>query len=179
MCYVRYKQDIITKHKVELVGWPTSIRFANPSDIGTVDDIQKLRKALKAGECKWIMQSWGQQAAYAEMLAGKVAAGEQVVKKRKERSDKGKMQVKDGKKAVVGKSGKGSRQHGGGKVRGPGVSEDDDNNNNNNDEEPRQPPKKKRKCVTAAKARVEKKLPPALKSKKFIFDSDDDDDKSA
>jgi hypothetical protein len=39
MCYVRYEQDIITKHKVELVGWPTSIRFANPSDIGTVDDI--------------------------------------------------------------------------------------------------------------------------------------------
>jgi hypothetical protein len=126
------------------------------------------------------MQSWGQQAAYAEMLAGKVATGEQVVKKRKERSDKGKTQMKDGKKAVVEKSGKGSRQHGGGKVRGPGVSEDDDDDDNDNDnEEPRQPPKKKRKRMTAAKAHVEKKLPPALKSKKFIFDSDDDDDELA
>ena len=91
------------------------------------------------------MQSWGQQAAYADMLAGKVATGEQVVKKSKERLDKGKTQLKGGKKVVVEKSGKGSRQCGGGKVRGPGVSEDDydDNDDNGNNKESRQLPKKK------------------------------------
>ena len=81
MCYVNYEIDIVTKHKVELVGWPASIKFANPSEIGTIEDIRKLRQALKVGECKWISQSRGQQAAYAQNLARKAASGEQVVKK--------------------------------------------------------------------------------------------------
>jgi hypothetical protein len=169
MCYVKYEQEIIIKHKVKLVGWPTSIKFANPSDIGTVGNIRKLRQTLKTGECKWIVQSRGQQAAYAEMLAGKVAAGEQVVKKRKERSDKGKTREKGSKKAVTGKSGKGGRNAGGDNARGSGASEGGDND----DKEPRLP-RKKRKHATAAKARVEKKLPPALKSKEFVVDSNDD-----
>jgi hypothetical protein len=169
MCYVKYDQDIVTKHKVELVGWPVSIKFANPSEIGTVDDIRKLRQALKVGDCKWIVQSRGQQAAYAERLAEKVAAGEQVVKKRKERSDKGKPRVS--KKAASGQSGKGGRKHIEDKERRPGVGEDDSDNN----EESRQPPKKKRK-YTAAKGRVEKKLPPTQKSNEFINTDDEDDD---
>jgi hypothetical protein len=172
MCYVKYEQDIVTKHKVEIVGWPTSVKFANPSEIGTVEDIRKLRQALKVGECKWIVQSRGQQAAYAEMLMRKVAADEQVVKKRKERSDKGKPRVlKGGKKAASGQSGKGGRKHTGDKERQSDVSEDDGDNVDN--EESRQPLKKKRKYAT--KTRVEKKLPPALKSKKFITDTDDND----
>jgi hypothetical protein len=173
MCYVKYDQDIVTKHKVELVGWPVSIKFANPSEIGTVDDIRKLRQALKVGDCKWIVQSRGQQAAYAERLAEKVAAGEQVVKKRKERSDKGKPRVS--KKAASGQSGKGGRKHIEDKERGPGVGEDDSNSNSNDSEESRQLPKKKRK-YTAAKGRIEKKLPPTQKSNEFINTDDEDDD---
>lgn len=151
MCYVKYEQDIVTKYKVELVGWPTSIKFSNPSEIGTVGDIRKLRQALKVGECKWIVQSRGQQAAYAEMLAKKVAAGERVVKKRKERSDKGIPRVsKGGKKAASG-----------GRLKEAGLQES------------RQPPKKKQKY----KAHIEKKLPPTMKSNEFISsDSEDDDD---
>ena len=90
MCYVKYDQNIVAKHKVELVGWPASVKFANPSEISNVDDIRKLHHALNIGECKWIVQSQGQQAAYAEKITRKVAAGELVVKKRKQRSDKGK-----------------------------------------------------------------------------------------
>ncbi|KAF8219706.1 hypothetical protein L208DRAFT_1210884, partial [Tricholoma matsutake] len=80
MSYVKYEQDIVVKYKVELCGWPTMIKFDNPSEISTVNNIRKLHQALQAGECKW--------------LAMKEAAGETVVRKRKERSDKGKTQNK-------------------------------------------------------------------------------------
>ncbi|KAF8221173.1 hypothetical protein L208DRAFT_1329741 [Tricholoma matsutake] len=57
MCYKNYEWDIVTKHKAEIIGWPTTIKFANPSEIGTVEEIQKLCQVLKVGECKWIIQS--------------------------------------------------------------------------------------------------------------------------
>ncbi|KAF8237874.1 hypothetical protein L208DRAFT_1244996, partial [Tricholoma matsutake] len=105
MSYMKYKQDIVVKYKVELCRWPTMIKFANPSEIGTVNDICKLRQALQAGECKWVAQSRRQQEAYAEKLTGKEASGETVVRKRKERLDKGKTQNKGGKKSTMGKKG--------------------------------------------------------------------------
>jgi hypothetical protein len=173
MCYVKYDQNIVTKYKVELVGWPASIKFANPSEIGNVDSIRKLRQALMVGECKWIVQSRGQQAAYAEKLAKKVAAGEQVPKKRKQRSDKGKQRGSKGGKNTSGQSTKGARKHTG--DRDTGESEDDSETDNNGDES-RQPPKKKQKVRAAAKPRVQKKLPPAPKSKAFIADTDEEDE---
>jgi hypothetical protein len=168
MCYKNYERDIVTKHKAELIGWPATIKFANPSEIGTVQEIRKLRQTLKVGECKWIVQSRRQQAAYAEKLAAKEATGGLVVKKRKERSDKGKTRgsLKGKKKAFASTSGTRDDQ-----VGGPGGSEDDED-----DEEPRQPAKKKRKRMPATKARAEKKLPPAPKSRAFIPDTDDEDD---
>lgn len=164
MCYVNYEIDIVTKHKVELVGWPASIKFANPSEIGTIEDIRKLRQALKVGECKWIAQSRGQQAAYAQNLARKAASGEQVVKKRKQRSDKGKQR----KKAVSTQSGNDKE----------GDREETRNNGDNDEEESRQPPKKKRKYGAASKTNLSfhKMLPPAAKSKAFIVDSDAEED---
>jgi hypothetical protein len=39
MNYINYNVAIVEKHKVELVGWPATIPFANPSMIGTVGDI--------------------------------------------------------------------------------------------------------------------------------------------
>ena len=91
MCYVKYNLDIVSKHEVKIIGWPEAIKFSNPSEIGTINEIQKPRQALKLGECKWVAQSRRQQAAHTEMLTTKVAAGELVVKKRKQRWDKGKM----------------------------------------------------------------------------------------
>lgn len=106
--------DIVSKHKVELLGWPTSIKFANPSEIGNVEDIQKLHQALRARECKWVVHSQAQQASFTEKLSRREAAGEQVEKKRKQRSDKGKLRVskgsKSGREAALGQGGKGSRK---------------------------------------------------------------------
>ena len=101
MCYVKYDQDIVSKDKVKLVGWHESVKFANLSTIRTVNEIWKLHQALRVGECKWVVLSQRQQTAHAEMLAGKVAAGEPIVKKRKQRSDKGKQRGKGDKKAAV------------------------------------------------------------------------------
>jgi len=55
--YVNYETAIVEKYKVELLGWPSKIKFANPSAIGTVDEICMLCDALKAGECKWVVQT--------------------------------------------------------------------------------------------------------------------------
>ena len=95
MNYVNYDIAIVEKHKVELVGWPTRIPFANPSAIGTIGDIRTLRGALTAGECKWIVQSKRQQGVHAAMLKTKRDSGV-VVGKRKQRSDKGKKRAHKG-----------------------------------------------------------------------------------
>ena len=167
MCYVKYDRDIVSKHKVKIVGWPEAVKFANPSEIGTVDKIRKLRQALKVGNCKWVVQSRRQQAAHAEMLAAKVAASKLAVKKRKQRSDKGKTRGKGGGKSVEMHE-KVMRDEEGGSA---GNEDDDDDDNGG------QPPKKKQKRVTTARARTcaAKKLPPAPKSKLFIDESDNDD----
>jgi hypothetical protein len=169
MCYVKYDRDIVSKHKVKIVGWPKAIKFANPSEIGTVDKIRKLCQALKVSKCKWVAQSRRQQAAHTEMLATKVAASELVVMKRKQRSDKGKTRGKAGGKSVETRQ-KDMRNEGGGSV---GNEDDDDNDDDNGG----QPPKKRQKRVTTgrARARALKKLPPAPKSKPFIDESDDND----
>lgn len=69
------------------------------------------------------------------MLTAKVAAGELVVKKRKQRSDKEKMRGKGDKKAAAEKVGKCVWDNKGG---GSAGDEDDDGE----EQEPRQPPKK-------------------------------------
>lgn len=172
MCYVKYDRDIVSKYKVKIVGWPESVKFLNPSQIGTIDEIRKLRQALWVGECKWVAQSRRQQAAHTDMLAAKVAASEHVVKKRKQRSDKGKTRGKGDKNAAAEKSGKvGKRTQDdeeGGSTEGEGSDVEE--------QEHRQPPKKKRKSVATGRARAMKKLPPAPKSKAFISDSSDSGD---
>ncbi|KAF8239106.1 hypothetical protein L208DRAFT_1478308 [Tricholoma matsutake] len=39
MSYMKYDCNIISKYKVELLGWPTSVKFANPLEIGTIGEI--------------------------------------------------------------------------------------------------------------------------------------------
>jgi hypothetical protein len=169
MCYVKYDWDIISKHKVKIVGWPKAVKFANPSEIRTVDEIQKLCQTLKLSKCKWVAQFRRQQAAHTEMLATKVAASELVVKKRKQRSDKGKMRGKGGGKSVEIHE-KGMQDERGGSTG---------NENDNDDDNGGQPPKKRQKHVTTGKARVHvlKKLLPTPKSKLLIDESDDNDNK--
>ena len=53
MNYDNYDKSIVAKYKVKLMGWPNNLKFANPSHIGTVDDIQMLRHSLQTGTCHW------------------------------------------------------------------------------------------------------------------------------
>jgi hypothetical protein len=165
MSYVKYDHDIVDKYKVELLGWPTSIKFANPSEIGTVDKIQRLCQVLKVSECKWVIQLHWQQAIYAENLAAKEAAGETVVKKREERSDKGKVQMK---KTSVGELRKAIRKH-------ARHDEDDTAGQGEGNENEEEPPKNKHKRAPHSTAAAARKVPPAAKSKEFIVDSDESD----
>jgi hypothetical protein len=154
MSYIKYEIEIVTRHKVELLGWPPGIQFASPSVIGTIADLCMLRSALRTGECKWVVQTRGQQVAYAKKLAARVAGGESLVKKRKERSDKGKK--KSGKKNQARKRAA------------------DDDAAPDSEEQPR----KKRK-VTSHKAAAERQLPPTqFKSREFLSSDDDETDES-
>ncbi|KAF8226330.1 hypothetical protein L208DRAFT_1302540, partial [Tricholoma matsutake] len=139
MSYIKYECDIVTKYKVELLGWPIAVKFANPSEIGTVGDIRQLRQALKVGECKWVAQSRWQQVDHAEKLAAREAAGEPGIKKRKERSDKGKMRKKGAKDSAAGTSGrKCTRDEHNSKQEGHSDNRDGDGKNAE-----KQPPRKK------------------------------------
>ena len=96
MNYVNYDVAIVEKHKVQLIGWPSAIPFANPSTNSMVDDIKSLCGALIAGECKWIAQSKFQQDSHATMLRTKRDKGEVIGKKIKQRLDKGKKTARKG-----------------------------------------------------------------------------------
>ena len=54
MNYSNYETTIVEVHSIKIVGWPKDIKFVNPSGIGTVGEIRKLRDALKSGECHWV-----------------------------------------------------------------------------------------------------------------------------
>jgi hypothetical protein len=151
MNYINYDRAIVEKYKAKLVGWPKGLKFANPSAIGTVDDIRALRNALKTGECKWIALTKRQQAEHTKMLTDKQEAGEVVGKKRKERSDKGKK--RDRKEDDVGGNG------------GPGGDGNDGP----------APPKRQRKRLSH-KGTASSKVLPTPKSKELIDDDEDDDD---
>jgi hypothetical protein len=95
MNYVNYDVAIVERYKIILKGWPPTVRFCNPSEIGTVDDIRTLRNALKNGECIWVAMSNREHKEHGEMLKQRQEAGDVVVKKRKIRSDKGKKRARD------------------------------------------------------------------------------------
>lgn len=52
MNYQNYKIAIISRYKVQLVGWPPHIPFANPSSVKT-EHLQRLFDALQSTECRW------------------------------------------------------------------------------------------------------------------------------
>jgi hypothetical protein len=83
MNYATYEKSIVERYRVKLVGW-TYDKFVNPSHIGTMTDICKLRDALKCGECHWVRLS------QRELQDHREETGEIVAKQRRQRSDKGK-----------------------------------------------------------------------------------------
>ncbi|KAF8331782.1 hypothetical protein F5887DRAFT_894829 [Amanita rubescens] len=90
MNYVNYEKVIIQKHHVKLVGWPKNVKFVTPANLSSVDEVRTLRHALKSNECHWVQLSEAEVGENMASIAEREAAGEQVGRKRKQRSDKGK-----------------------------------------------------------------------------------------
>ncbi|KAG1729474.1 hypothetical protein EDD22DRAFT_1015222 [Suillus occidentalis] len=89
MNYSNYETAVVETYAVQLIGWPASIKFINPSNIGTVGDIRKLRDALKARTCYWAALTPVEVKAHTAELNVRRLAGEVVRKPRKKRSDAG------------------------------------------------------------------------------------------
>src|SRR5277367_3465810 len=89
MNYVSYATNIQQKYRVELLGWPSNIPFANLHHITVVAVARKLQHALSVATCKWVVMTTRRVKEHAAALAIAVDGGDTVVKKRKQRSDKG------------------------------------------------------------------------------------------
>jgi hypothetical protein len=90
MNYLNYETSIVSELKVKLVGWTKRVSFTNPSAIGAVSDLRKLRDDLKSGKCHWVQLTPSQLSEHKAMLDACCKEGETVGKARKTRSDKGK-----------------------------------------------------------------------------------------
>jgi hypothetical protein len=89
MNYVNYETSIIQQMEVRLVGWLKSVKFVNPSQIGTVLEICTLHDDLKSGACHWVKLTKGQLDAHRADMEEWREQGETVDKQRKNRSDVG------------------------------------------------------------------------------------------
>ncbi|KIK12187.1 hypothetical protein PISMIDRAFT_18921 [Pisolithus microcarpus 441] len=89
MNYSNYNTAIVKMYGVKLLGWPTGVPFVNPSSIGTVSEICKLRNSLKSGECRWKKLSKAECNAFSSKLEACCASGEVVKKPCKKCSDVG------------------------------------------------------------------------------------------
>ncbi|KAG0691669.1 hypothetical protein DFH29DRAFT_1015635 [Suillus ampliporus] len=87
MNYTNYETAVVETYGVRLIGWPTSIKFVSPSNIGTVGDIRKLRDALKARTCYWTGLTLAEVKAHVIELDVRRSSGEVVRQPRKRRSD--------------------------------------------------------------------------------------------
>jgi hypothetical protein len=89
MNYANYETSIVQQYSVRLVGWPKTVKFVNPSQIGTVLEIRTLRDDLNSGACHWVKLSKSQLAAHIADIEARRDRGETIGKKRKKRSDAG------------------------------------------------------------------------------------------
>jgi hypothetical protein len=89
MNYANYDTAIVERYKVKLTGW-TYEKFVNPSHIGTMAEICKLRDALKSGTCHWVRLNAEQALAHSNALQERRTNGETIGRPRRQRSDKGK-----------------------------------------------------------------------------------------
>ncbi|KIN94170.1 hypothetical protein M404DRAFT_72877, partial [Pisolithus tinctorius Marx 270] len=89
MNYLNYERSIILAYSIKLVGWPTDIKFVNPSSIGVISEVIRLRDALRSGACFWKKLSKRERQEFSAQWESQVTAGEAVLKPRKKRADAG------------------------------------------------------------------------------------------
>ena len=90
MNYVNYEKSVMQKFHVKLVGWPDDVKFINPASLTNVDDLRKLRHALRTQACHWVKLSDREVRQHTESIEQREISGVCVGRKRKQRSDKGK-----------------------------------------------------------------------------------------
>ncbi|KAH7903694.1 hypothetical protein BJ138DRAFT_1020229 [Hygrophoropsis aurantiaca] len=89
MNYLNYEKGIVESYSVQLVGWPNDVPFTNPSNIGTIGEMRKLREDLKSGTCHWKKLTQRELNAFRTELKTRRAAGENIGVARQKRSDAG------------------------------------------------------------------------------------------
>lgn len=87
MSYGKYDVDIQLAYKVQLRGWPTSVKFASPYDITVMGDVRLLHDSLKAGECVWVDMSTREYDDLKRTLKGKAPAKKTTKRKRVDNSE--------------------------------------------------------------------------------------------
>ena len=101
MSWQHYLQNIQLALRVKLIGWPSNIPFINPSRLGTVDRIRRIRDGVRKKEIHWVLLSEDEIHDVEEEVARGIADGT-LSKTRRQRSDAGKKRkAKQGKKAVA------------------------------------------------------------------------------
>ena len=98
MNYSNYDTKVVQKYRVKIIGW-THNKLISPFNIHTVDELRTLRDALRCGACYWARMTRAELTRHSKEMETRETAGEEVVVKRKERSDKGK---KKGPRAKLG-----------------------------------------------------------------------------
>lgn len=98
MNYNNYDTKVVQKYRVKIIGW-THNKLISPFNIHTVDELRTLRDALRCGACYWARMTKAELTRHSKEMEMRESAGEVVVVKRKERSDKGK---KKGPRAKLG-----------------------------------------------------------------------------
>ncbi|KAF9439465.1 hypothetical protein P691DRAFT_786547, partial [Macrolepiota fuliginosa MF-IS2] len=86
MSYGKFDTNIQLAHKVQICGWPTSVKFISPYEVTVISDVCLLHNALKGGECGWVEMSTHEHNDLKQMLKGK-ASTEKGTKKRKRGSN--------------------------------------------------------------------------------------------
>ncbi|KAJ7799761.1 hypothetical protein B0H14DRAFT_2616791 [Mycena olivaceomarginata] len=89
MAYVHFKVDVALAWKLKLMGWPLHIPFANPSQIGLIDNLRRIRDDIRAGLIYFEALSPLEARALQTEVDGIAEAQGGRTKRRKTRKDKG------------------------------------------------------------------------------------------
>ncbi|KAJ6522109.1 hypothetical protein DFH09DRAFT_1424189 [Mycena vulgaris] len=90
MSYEHYDVDIRQALKVEIAGWPIDIPMVSPGKITSVESLRALRDKLRSGAIHWVCMTKSQLTELDKELDERRNAKGGTLKKRAERSDKGK-----------------------------------------------------------------------------------------
>ncbi|KAI5985939.1 hypothetical protein EDD15DRAFT_2175393 [Pisolithus albus] len=83
-------EQIKYKFGISYEGWPDGIPFSSPYKIQTVDEIRRLRDAIRDDSFRWVKMTATQHHEYRKQVDARREAGETVGVPRQGRSDKGK-----------------------------------------------------------------------------------------